>query len=77
MIIVFGFVVHTVSEPETEREQGVRDVVGTFHHTGVLTNAVVGLLYTFGFFTLLAYTPLILGLTTLQPGSCSSRGGCY
>lgn len=68
MIIAFGFVVHTVSEPETEREQGVRDVVGTFHHTGVLTNAVVGLLYTFGFFTLLAYTPLILGLTTLHLG---------
>ena len=68
MVVAFGFVVLTVSEPETERDQGVRDVVGTFRHTGVLTNAVVGLLYTFGFFTLLAYTPLILGFGALQLG---------
>jgi ACDE family multidrug resistance protein len=68
MIIAFAFVVRTVSEPEAERQQGVRDVVGTFRHTGVLTNAVIGLLYTFGFFTLLAYTPLILGLGALQIG---------
>lgn len=68
MAIAFGFVVLTVSEPEAEHEQSVRDVVGTFRHAGVLTNAVIGLLYTFGFFTLLAYTPLILGLGELQLG---------
>ncbi|WP_323174415.1 hypothetical protein [Natrialba sp. PRR66] len=68
MLIAFGFVIVTVTEPEAERKQGVRDVVGTFRHTGVLTNAIVGLLYTYGFFTLLAYTPLILDLTTFQLG---------
>lgn len=68
MVVAFAFVVLTVSEPETEREQGVRDVVGTFRHAGVRTNAVVGLLYTYGFFTLLAYTPLILGLDALRLG---------
>jgi ACDE family multidrug resistance protein len=68
MIIAFAFVVRTVSEPDAERKQGVGDIVGTFRHTGVLTNAVIGLLYTFGFFTLLAYTPLILGLGALQIG---------
>lgn len=68
MLIAFGFVIVTVTEPEAERKQGVRDVVGTFRHTDVLTNAVVGLLYTYGFFTLLAYTPLILDLTTFQLG---------
>ncbi|MGQ3723107.1 hypothetical protein [Natrialba aegyptia] len=68
MLIAFGFVIVTVTEPEAERKQGVRDVVGTFLHTGVLTNAIVGLLYTYGFFTLLAYTPLILDLTTFQLG---------
>lgn len=68
MIIAFSFVVRTVSEPDAERQQGVRDVVATFRHTGVLTNAVIGLLYTFGFFTLLAYTPLILGFGTLRIG---------
>ncbi|MFA9418007.1 MFS transporter [Natrinema sp. HArc-T2] len=68
MIITFGFVIATVSEPDTERQQGIRDVVGTFRHTGVFTNAVIGMLYTFGFFTLLAYTPLIIGLGTVQIG---------
>lgn len=68
MVAAFAFVVFTVSEPDAERQQGVRDVVGTFRHTGVLTNAVIGLLYTFGFFTLLAYTPLILGLGALRIG---------
>lgn len=68
MVAAFAFVIFTVSEPDAERQQGVRDVVGTFRHTGVLTNAVIGLLYTFGFFTLLAYTPLILGLGALQIG---------
>jgi ACDE family multidrug resistance protein len=68
MIVAFGFVALTVSEPDAERQQGVHDVIGTFRHTGVLTNAVIGLLYTFGFFTLLAYTPLILGLGALQIG---------
>ncbi len=68
MIVAFGFVVATVTEPDTERQQGIRDIVGTFRHTGVLTNAVIGMLYTFGFFTLLAYTPLVLGLRTVQIG---------
>lgn len=68
MIIAVAVVVLTVSEPDAERQQGVRDVIGAFDHTGVLTNAVIGLLYTFGFFTLLAYTPLILGLGALQIG---------
>jgi len=68
MLIAFGFVIATVSEPDTERQQGIRDVVGTFRHTGVLTNAVIGMLYTFGFFTLLAYTPHIIGLGTIQIG---------
>ncbi|MDL0145936.1 MFS transporter [Halobacterium salinarum] len=68
MIVAFRFVVLTVEEPEAERQQRVRDVLGTFRHTGVFTNAVIGLLYTFGFFTLLAYTPLILGLSTLMIG---------
>lgn len=68
MLIAFAFVVLTVNEPEAERQQGVRDVIGTFRHTGVRTNAIIGLLYTFGFFTLLAYTPLVLGLGALKIG---------
>ncbi|MEE6208767.1 MFS transporter [Salarchaeum sp. III] len=64
----FVFSALTVTEPDAERQQTVRDVVATFRHTGVRTNALVGLLYTFGFFTLLAYTPLILDLATFELG---------
>ncbi|WP_435068414.1 MFS transporter [Haloplanus sp. C73] len=68
MVIAFAFVVTTITEPESERQQSVRDVLGAFRHRGVRTNALVGLLYTFGFFTLLAYTPLVLGLPSFQLG---------
>jgi len=68
MVVAFVFVALTISEPESERRQTVRDVLGAFRHSGIRTNAVVGLLYTFGFFTLLAYTPLVLGLGSFQLG---------
>lgn len=68
MVVAFALVVLTVDEPEAEHRQGLRDVLGTYRHPGVLTNAAVGLLYTFGFFTLLAYTPLVLGLGAFQIG---------
>lgn len=68
MVFAVGFVALTVREPEAERKQGIRDVVGTYRHAGIRSNAVVGMLYTYGFFTLLAYTPLVLDLGTMQLG---------
>ncbi|MFK8215123.1 MFS transporter [Haloferax volcanii] len=68
MVVAFALVVLTVDEPEAEHRQSLRDVLGTYRHPGVLTNAAVGLLYTFGFFTLLAYTPLVLGLGAFRIG---------
>ncbi len=68
MVLAIAFVVMTVREPATERKQGVRDVVETYRHSGVRTAAIVGMLYTFGYFTLFAYTPLILGVGTVQIG---------
>lgn len=69
MLLGFVFVATTVTEPDTEGREGVRALIGTFRHTGVRTNAIVGMLYTYGFFTVLAYTPLVLeGFTTMQIG---------
>ncbi|WP_044958040.1 MFS transporter [Halarchaeum acidiphilum] len=61
--------VFTVESPETaESEQSVRDVLGALRHPAVIGNALVGLLYTFAFFVVLAYTPLTLDLGAIGLG---------
>lgn len=52
-----------------ERDQSVTDVLGALRDPAVVGNALVGLLYTFGFFVVLAYTPLTLsGLSAVGLG---------
>lgn len=60
----------TVREPpRREPARTVRDVLTALGHPAVHTNALIGLAYSFGFFTILAYSPLTLpGLTPLQLG---------
>jgi len=61
--------IFTVESPaEKERDQSVRDVLGALRHPAVLGNALVGLLYTFGFFVVLAYTPLTLEIGAVGLG---------
>ena len=59
----------SVSEP-AKREVGrsVKDVLLALRHPNVLTNALIGLCYSFGFFTILAYAPLALHLRPLALG---------
>lgn len=65
----FAFAVVTVSDSASpERQQSIGDVLGAFRDTGVRTNALVGLLYSFGFFVVLAYAPLALGLSATELG---------
>jgi MFS transporter, ACDE family, multidrug resistance protein len=71
LLTAVGFVLALVAIPdsgETDRNQSIADVLGAFRHTGVQTNAVVGLLYSIGFFTVLAYAPLVLGLSATALG---------
>jgi ACDE family multidrug resistance protein len=71
LLTAIGFVLALVAIPESDspnRDQSIADVFKAFRHTGVRTNAVVGLLYSVGFFAILAYAPLVLGLSATNLG---------
>lgn len=69
MIVGILVTLLTVSDPDqSEERQRVRDVLAAFRHDGVLVNALVGLLYSFAFFVVLAYAPLALGLSAMSLG---------
>ena len=71
LLTTVGFVLAIVAIPESggaNRDQSIADVLKAFRHTGVRTNAVVGLLYSIGFFAVLAYAPLVLGLSATNLG---------
>lgn len=55
--------------PQSHEKRRGRDVFTALKNRVVQTNALIGLGYSYGFFTILAYTPLTLvGLTTIQLG---------
>lgn len=58
----------TVREPPREARRGLGDVVRALGHRDVLTNALLGLAYSYGFFTIMAYSPLALRLRPLPLG---------
>jgi MFS family permease len=51
-----------------EQRGSARDTLRALKDPGLLTLAMGGLLYSFGFFVLLAYTPLLLGLSAREIG---------
>jgi MFS transporter, ACDE family, multidrug resistance protein len=57
----------TPKPPASERI-GALQPLGALRHPSLLAASVIALLYNFGFFTLLAYTPLPLGLSVHQLG---------
>jgi predicted MFS family arabinose efflux permease len=54
--------------PPRHERISLRDPLRALSHRGLLLGSIVALLYNFGFFTLLAYTPLPLGLGVHQLG---------
>lgn len=70
MAIGLLFTTLTIRMPRTgTRTHNGRDVFKALRNRVVHTNALIGLGYSYGFFTILAYTPLTLvGLTTIQLG---------
>jgi len=69
MAIAFVATWTTVREPNRrEPPRTMRDIFAALGNTDVLTNALAGLGYSYGFFTILAYSPLVLGLHALQLG---------
>jgi len=51
-----------------EQRGSARDTLRALKDPGLLTLAMGGLLYSFGFFVLLAYTPLLLGISAREIG---------
>ena len=49
--------------PKPSRRFSVFDPIRALRHRGLLTIAIMALLYNFGFFTLLAYTPYVLNMS--------------
>ncbi|MFB6078533.1 MAG: MFS transporter [Halarchaeum sp.] len=61
-LMAFAFAVSVVflREPDVEETAAPRDMLAALTNRPVFTNALVGLCYSFGFFTILAYSPLTL-----------------
>ncbi len=61
MLIALLSTFFTVKEPpKREPPRGARDLFIALRHPAVLINALIGLSYSYGFFTILAYSPLTL-----------------
>lgn len=71
MVIAFASTYWTVddSKTPTENATSARDILGALKHRPVLMNALVGLCYSYCYFTILAYSPLTLdGLSPISLG---------
>ena len=65
VLMALAFVAITVllpPLPRPQRRSSVLDPFRALRHRGLLTVGLTALLYNFGFFTLLAFTPFVLGL---------------
>jgi MFS transporter, ACDE family, multidrug resistance protein len=70
-LMAFALVITAVLLPETprpERSTTLADPFRALRHRGLLGVAITALLYNFGFFTLLAFTPFPLDMTAHQIG---------
>ncbi len=69
MLIAAILTFFLVREPRREPPRSAKDLFVAMRHQAVLTNALIGLAYSYAFFTILAYSPLTLkGLSSLDLG---------
>jgi MFS transporter, ACDE family, multidrug resistance protein len=71
VLMAFALIVTTFllpSTPRAERATTLADPFRALRHRGLLGVAITALLYNFGFFTLLAFTPFPLDMTAHQIG---------
>ncbi|MDQ8043342.1 MAG: MFS transporter [Solirubrobacteraceae bacterium] len=72
MFVSFLVIVSSVPKtpaPTPEHRTRLTEPLRALGHTGLALGSIIALLWNFGFFTLLAYTPLILGLGVYQLGA--------
>lgn len=71
VLMAIGFVAILIflrALPKPVKKTSVLDPLRALRHRGLLTMALMALLYNFGFFTLLTFTPFVLGMTAIQLG---------
>jgi MFS transporter, ACDE family, multidrug resistance protein len=55
--------------PVPERRSSLKEPLAALRHRSLRNTSLTGLLYNWGFFTLLGYAPFLMGLTALQLGA--------
>ncbi|WP_273833384.1 MFS transporter [Guptibacillus sedimenti] len=71
ILAAFCLVLFFVFEPNGKQKRkpvGMNELKGLFSFKPFLTSALAAMLYYYGFFVVLAYTPLIIGLNAIQIG---------
>ncbi|MBF0707345.1 MFS transporter [Guptibacillus hwajinpoensis] len=71
ILAAFCLVLFFVFEPNGKQKRkpvGMSELKGLFSYKPFLTSALAAMLYYYGFFVVLAYTPLIIGLNAIQIG---------
>jgi ACDE family multidrug resistance protein len=69
LIALVATVVFLPPTPVPERRSSLREPLAALRHRSLRTTSLTGLLYNWGFFTLLGYAPFLMGLTALQLGA--------
>ncbi|MBN8209625.1 MFS transporter [Bacillus sp. NTK071] len=71
ILAAFCLVLFFVFEPNGKQKRkpvGMSELKGLFSYKPFITSALAAMLYYYGFFVVLAYTPLIIGLNAIQIG---------
>ena len=71
ILAAFCLVLFFVFEPSGKQKRkpvGMHELKGLFSYKPFVTSALAAMLYYYGFFVVLAYTPLIIGLGAIQIG---------
>lgn len=69
LIALVATVVFLPPTPKPERRFSLREPIIALRHRSLRTTSVTGLLYNWGFFTLLGYAPFLMDLDALQLGA--------
>ena len=68
LIALVATVVLVPPTPKPDRPSSLRAPLAALRHRSLRTTSITGLLYNWGFFTLLGYAPFLMGLSALQLG---------
>jgi len=68
LLALVATVVFLPPTPAPDRRSSLKEPLAALRHRSLRTTSLTGLLYNWGFFTLLGYAPFLMGLTALQLG---------